>query len=166
MNDSQTQERAIKADKKARMLAVLICIVWACVGAALIEWVLPWGQEQLERAEPGQASRVMQLLIGFIFLSIIPFAAYLFRFGFRAVRHRQMPPPGTRVIRDTKALEGDKAVTRGRLIMLMALLLTALGLLGGLYLPYKIGKAFSEQIRQPASQQEQPETRRVGLAPP
>ena len=148
MNNSETQERVIKADKKTRALAVLICIVWACVGVALIEWVLPWGQEQLERAEPGQASRVMQLLVGFIFLSIIPFAAYLFRFGLRAVAHRQMPPPGTRVIRDTKLLEGDKAVTRGRLIMLMALLLVVLGLLGGLYLPYKIGKAFSDQIRQ------------------
>jgi len=148
MNNSETQERVIKADKKTRALAVLICIVWACVGVALIEWVLPWGQEQLERAEPGQASRVMQLLVGFIFLSVIPFAAYLFWFSLRAVAHRQMPPPGTRVIRDTKLLEGDKAVTRGRLIMLMALLLVVLGLLGGLYLPYKIGKAFSDQIRQ------------------
>jgi len=152
MNDTQAQERVIKAGRGARALAVLVCIVWVCVGAALIAWVLPWGQEQLERAEPGQASRVTQLLIGSIFLSVIPFAAYLFRFGLRAVTHRQMPPPGTRVIMGTKVLEGGKAVVRGRLIMVMALLLVALGLLGGLYLPYKIGKAFSEKIQQASPQ--------------
>jgi Na+/phosphate symporter len=62
-----------------------------------------------------------------------------------------MPPPGTRVIKDTKVLVGDKAVTRGRLLMAIALLLVSLGLAGGLYLPYKLGKAFGEQIRQTTS---------------
>lgn len=64
--------------------------------------------------------------------------------------YRQMPPPGTRVIVDTKVLEGDKAVTRGRLIMIMALMLIGVGLIGGLHLPYKIKKAFGEQINNSA----------------
>jgi hypothetical protein len=166
MNNAQSQEHVIKADKRARMLFIITWIVCVCVGAALIRWVLPWGQGQLERAESGDALRIIQILIAFIFLSVIPFGVYLFRLGLRAVRCRQMPPPGTRVIKNTKVLEGDRAVTRGRLIMALALLLVMLGLAGGLYLPYKIGKAFGEQIQKPAPQEKQTETRRVGLAPP
>lgn len=157
MNDAQSQERVIKADKRARMLVIIAWIACVCVGVALIRWVLPWGQGQLEQAEPEDALHVIQLVIGFIFLSVIPFGVYLFRLGCRVVTHRQMPPPGTKVIIDTKVLEGDKAVIRGRLIMVIALLLVALGLAGGLYLPYKIGKVFGERVRQPAPQTERTE---------
>ena len=146
MNDAQSQECVIRADKRVRMLVILAWIACVCAGVALIRWVLPWGQGQLERAEPAKALRAIQIVIGFIFLSIIPFSVYLFRLGLRAVRCRQMPPPGTKVIVDTKVLVGDKAVTRGRLIMVIALLLVALNLAGGLYLPYNLGKAFGELI--------------------
>ena len=146
MNDAQSQERVIKADRSARMLVIIAWIVCVCVGVALTRWVLPWGQGQLERTEPGAALRIIQLVVSLIFLSVIPFGVYLFRLGLQAVRCQQMPPPGTKVIVDTKVLVGDKAVTRGRLIMLIALLLVALGLAAGLYLPYKLGKVFGDQI--------------------
>jgi UDP-N-acetylmuramyl pentapeptide phosphotransferase/UDP-N-acetylglucosamine-1-phosphate transferase len=163
MNDAQSQECVIKADKRARMLFIIAWIVCVCVGVALIRWALPWGQGQLEQAEPATTLLAIQIAIGLIFLSTIPFSVYLFRLGLRTVRCRQMPPPGTRVIKDTKVLEGDKAVTRGWLMMAIALVLIALGLAGGLCLPYKIGKAFGEQIRQPAPQEKQAETQGWGL---
>ncbi len=166
MNDDQSQERVIKADKRARMFFIIAWIVCVCVGAALIRWVLPWGQGRLEKAEPAKALLAIQIAIGFIFLSTIPFSVYLFRLGLRAIRCQQMPPPGTRVIKDTKVLEGDKAVTRGRLTIALALALVALGLTGRLYLPYKLGKVFGEQIREPAPQEKPAEARREGLAPP
>ena len=153
MNDAQSQERVIKADKRVRMLVILAWIACICAGLALIRWVLPWGQGQLERAEPAKALRAIQIVNSFIFLSVIPFGVYPFRLGRRVVAHRQMPPPGTKVIMDTKLLEGDKAVTRGQLMMAIALVLISLGLAGGLYLPYKLGKVFGEQIRQPAAQE-------------
>jgi len=64
--------------------------------------------------------------------------------GWQVIKHRQIPPPGTKVIVDTKVLEGDKAVTRGRLIIAISLVLIVLGLFGGLYFPYKLGKVFGE----------------------
>jgi hypothetical protein len=166
MNDAQSQERVIKADRSARMLVIIAWIVCVCVGVALTRWVLPWSQGYLPQADPRVSLRIIQLIAALMFLSIIPFGVYLFRLGLQAVRCRQMPPPGTRVIKDTKVLEGDKALTRGRLIMAVALLFSALGLIGGLYLPYKLGKVFGERIGQPAPQEKQAETRRVGLAPP
>ncbi len=166
MNDAQSQERVIKADKRARMIFIIAWIACVCVGAALIRWALPWGQGHLEQAEPAKALLAIQVVVGFIFLSVVPFGVYLFRLGLRAVQCRQMPPPETKVIVDTKVLEGDKAMTRGRLMMALALLLLTLGLIGGLFLPYKLGKAFGEQIREPAPQEKQAETHRVRLAPP
>lgn len=166
MNDDQSQERVIKADKRARMLFILAWIACVCVGVALIRWALPWGQGHLEQAEPAKALLAIQVVVGFIFLSVVPFGVYLFRLGLRAVQCRQMPPPGTKVIVDTKVLEGDKAMTRGRLMMLIALLLIALGLAGGLYLPYKLGKVFGEQIHPASPQKEPAEDRSAGLAPP
>jgi len=157
MNDAQSQQHVIKADKRTRMFFILAWIACVCAGVALITWGLPWGQGRLEKAEPAKALLVIQLVTGFIFLSIIPFGVYLFRLGLRAVRCRQMPPPGTRVITDMKVLEGDKAVTRGRLMMVLALLLVALGFAGGLYLPYKLGKVFGEQSGQPVPQASQAE---------
>jgi hypothetical protein len=149
-SDAEEQGRLIKADKIACRLIVAAYIAGTVLVILLLMYILPRGRDQLEQTDPVILLRAIQIILGFIFLSIIPFGVYLFRLGTRAVKHRQMPPPGTRVIVDTKVLEGDKAVTRGRLIMIMALLLVAMGLIGGLYLPYKIKKAFGERIINPA----------------
>ena len=96
--------------------------------------------------DPDVLLRIIRIVIAFIFLSIVPFGLYMCRLGWRVIKHKQMPPPGTKVLVDTKVLEGDKAVTRGRLIIALAMLLIVLGLYGGLYFPYKLGKVFGEQI--------------------
>ncbi len=155
MNDGQSQQHVIKADKRTRMLFILAWIVCVCVGVVLTKWGLPWAQGQLEQAEPAKALVAIQIFIGFVFLSVVPCGVYLFRFGQRVVRFQQMPPPGTKVIVDTKVLVGAKAVTRGRLIMIAALLLTAMDLASGLYLPYMISKEFGEIVRQPVPQTSQ-----------
>jgi hypothetical protein len=86
--------------------------------------------------------------MAFIFLSIVLFGLYMCLFGWKVIKHKQIPPPGTKVIVDTKVLEGEKAVTRGKIIIAVSLVLIAVGLYSGLYFPYKLGKVFSEQIRQ------------------
>jgi len=155
MNDAQSQQPVIKADKRTRTFFILAWIVCVCVGVVLTKWGLPWGQGQLERTEPATALVVVQIVIGSVFLIAVPSGVYLFLFGRRVVACRQMPPPGTKVIVDTKVLVGAKAVARGRLMMALALLSIVTGLAGGLYLPYMIGKEFGEILRQPAPQTSQ-----------
>lgn len=152
MDNTQVQERMIKADKRIRMLVVIAYLVSVLVLAVLLIWVLPWSEGRLEQAEPEVMLRIIRIVIAFIFLSIVPFGLYMCRLGWRVIRHKQMPPPGTKVIVDTRVLEGDKAVTRGKLIIAISLLLIVLGLYGGLYFPYKLGKVFGEQIYQSAPQ--------------
>ena len=60
------------------------------------------------------------------------------------MRCRWMLSLGTRVIRDTKVIEGDAAVTRGRLVTTLAVILFAFSLLGGLYFPHYLGRLFSD----------------------
>ena len=116
-------------------------------------WMLLWSESKLEQVkEPQVLLRIIRIVIAFIFLSIVPFGLYMCRFGWRVIKHRQMPPPGMKVIVDTKVLESDKAVTRGRLIIAISLVLIVLSLYGGLYFPYKLGKVFDKQITQTAPQ--------------
>jgi ABC-type Mn2+/Zn2+ transport system permease subunit len=46
-----------------------------------------------------------------------------------------------------RVLEGDKAVTRGRRMAIIASVLIVVGLVGGLYIPYKLGSTYGPQIR-------------------
>jgi hypothetical protein len=155
MDEAQQQEKTvkvIKADKRIRLLVILSYIISVLILAVLVGWILPWSEGRLKQAEPEVMLRIIRIVIAFIFLSIVPFGLYMCLFGWRVIKHRQMPPPGTKVVVDTKVLKGDKAVTRGRLIIVMAFVLIVLGLFGGLYFPYKFGKVFGEQISPAAPQ--------------
>jgi len=156
MDDVQSQEHVIKADKLVRTIIVVAWIVCVILGVVMVKWVVPWGQDRLEKAEPAKALRIMQVVIAFIFLSTLPFSACLYWLGRRAVVYRQMPPPGTRVIKNTRLLEGDNAVKRGRLIMGIAVVLLAVALAGGLYMPYKLGKVFGEKAGRASPDTTQP----------
>jgi len=141
----------VRADKKARRLAMVILAGGLLLGVSLMLWVMPWVQRSLERQGRETALRALQVMTAIVFLSLAPFSVYLYWYGWRVVRSRRMPPPGTRVIRDTKVIEGDAAVTRGRLAMALAVILLAVSLLGGLYLPYHLGKVFGDRQSMPHS---------------
>jgi hypothetical protein len=143
--DAQEQDRLIKANKKVCKLIVAAYIV-GTVLVILLLYILSPGRERIEDVKPAFSLRVIQIILGYIFLSIVPLGVYLFYFGRRAILRRRVPPPDTTLIMDMKLLEGNKAVTRGRLMMGIGVVLIALGLIGGLYVPYRITKAFADQI--------------------
>ncbi|MHC4702931.1 MAG: hypothetical protein ACYTFQ_20395 [Planctomycetota bacterium] len=144
---AQGQDNVIKADKRVRKLVMIgyIVAVMILLGVLTI-WSSKLRGKSLEGLELQTALLIVKAIIGFLFLSILPFGLYLCRFGWRAIKHREMPPPGTTVIIDTKIIEGKKAVMRGRIIMALSIVLMALSLVGGLYFPYKLGRVFGTQI--------------------
>lgn len=155
MDNMQSKEiaaKVIKADKKIRTIIILAYIVAVLVMVVLLVWILPLSSGKLEQTEPEVMLRIIRIVIAFIFLSIVPLGLYMFRLGWRVIKHKQMPPPGTKVIMDTKILDGDKAVTRGKIIITISLVLIIVGLYGGLYFPYKLKKMFGEQINQRTTQ--------------
>jgi hypothetical protein len=118
--------------------------------------VVPWGLARLEREEPRTVLSVLEAVTAVVFLSVVPMAIYLYRFGRRVVRHRQMPPPGMRLIVNMRLIEGGRAVRRGRLVMTLAAVLLALGLLGGLGLPFCFERVFGARLQGDSSTRSEP----------
>lgn len=116
-----------RADPAVRRQVVLVLVVGTCVGALLIvaferyriplsDWVL---------ADPAVSARRLRLvflgLAGLLLAPLLAFAAYVWSLGGRVVRAREFPPPGFRVVRDTPVVTGERAVSRGRLLKVLAL---------------------------------------------
>jgi hypothetical protein len=115
------------ADPAARRQAVLLVLAGACLGALLIvvleryriplrDWVL---------ANPGTSAHRRQLVVVLLavalFTPLLALGAYLWSLGGKAVRTREFPPRGVRVVRDAPVLTGNKAVSRGGLLQLLGL---------------------------------------------
>ena len=149
--DTTHEPRIMKADPRARVV-LAVCAAILLLGAALATLLIPRGQNYLQGQEPRVTLRVLQGLTAFMFLSVLPISGYMFWFGRRAVRSRQMPPPGTWLIRDTRVIEGDRAVRRGQGLTAIAVILAVIALFAGTWLPYKFGKVFADNPRQSAGQ--------------
>jgi hypothetical protein len=146
----------MRTNKRARAVLIAVLLVGTLIGAAALQWLLPYSGQYVSRQEPQAALRTLQILFAFLFLSVLPLGVYLFWFGYRAVQWRQIPPPGTWVIRDTKVVEGHRAQQRGRIVMALAVLLFALGLFCAIYFPYRLGRVFQGVPSQPSAESAPP----------
>ena len=116
-----------KADPTARRQVALLLIVGTCIGALLIvafeRYRVPLSDWLL--AAPGALAQRLKLVFlalgALVVLPLLAFAAYVWSLGGRAIRAREFPPPGLKVIRDTRVITGENAVSRGRLLKVLAL---------------------------------------------
>jgi hypothetical protein len=115
-----------RADPTARRQAGLVLAVGALVGALVIA-----GFERYRiplrdwMAEPGaSAQRVQWVFVALAACLVAPllaFSAYVWSLGARVRRAREFPPPSLRVIRDTPLITGERAISRARLLQVIAL---------------------------------------------
>jgi hypothetical protein len=125
-----------RADPTARRAAALVLVVGTCIGALLLaaltryriplsDWVLADRAQRIEL--------VFVILTALGSLPLLGLAVYLWSLGGKVVRAREFPPPGLRVVRDTAIVTGERAVLRGRLLKLLAIVCgTASVVLAGL----------------------------------
>jgi hypothetical protein len=126
----------VRADPRQRRLAILTVLATAIVGAVAIHWVLPWAIESIERAVRGGMPRsvvcksTLGVLCAFAFL-VAGFGFWIARLGRSIVAAGRFPPPGQKVIRDTRVLTGRAAEALGRTQTLLgtALIVLAAALL-------------------------------------
>jgi uncharacterized BrkB/YihY/UPF0761 family membrane protein len=67
-----------------------------------------------------------------------------------AIKHRQIPAPGTIFFTDMILFQGEKAVNRGRTIVVAAFVTIVLSLIGAIYFSYYLGKLAGLQNNQKA----------------
>ncbi len=108
-------EKIIRADKKTRIV-YLVLIVLLIIAALFIYryWQNYYGDlSKLADTHPEQAMmKLMSLVKAFILINPIIMAAFMAYFiivGAKTYRSGQFPPPGIKVIRDTKLTRGDQA---------------------------------------------------------
>jgi len=115
-----------KAHPGARRQAILLVAAAVLAGvllffaieryrAPLRDWVLA------DPAVPAERLGLIVMLLAVLLLApLLGFAAYLWSLGGRTLRSRAFPPPEVRVFRDTRVVTGEAAVSRGRLLRLVA----------------------------------------------
>jgi len=122
------------ADPGARKMALLIVAIILVIGILLLALAGIY-QPALEAWLLGETALAQQKvnLILFIFAALlIPqliAAVYFWRFGSAVTRAGRFPPPNYAVIRDIPVVEGQKAMTRGRIIKLLSVVF-GIGFLG------------------------------------
>ena len=131
----------IKADKQYRKFVLAVCLIFIAAGGAIIVWLLSYLQDALEDSDPERALIAVKRLLILISLGIIPVGLYILSLGRKVVKSRQIPPPGVKVIADTKVIAGRKAVIRGWLLICIALLMIGLSLIGAAYAPYMLERS-------------------------
>jgi MFS family permease len=143
------EQEIVRADREYRkkFIGRFIVLYLGCflIGAALILWVFPWLQDKFGRLDGKTAFLVIKAAIIFVFMSMLPIAIYLLRFGQRIIESEQLPPPDTKVIRDTHVIRGDAAVARGRTVVFLSVLMMCVSLMGAFYIPHKMDKIMEKR---------------------
>ncbi len=139
-----------KADPELRRKVLLGAVLATLV---LVVGLIVLGQrfaelEILARESAYQASRQGLALARVLLMTIaggaIVLGGVLGRLSWRTLRSGCYPPPGTRVINDTPVLRGARARRYGR----SGLILSALVIAAGLWIPYSIHEVL-DQLLQP-----------------
>jgi len=149
--DAPVTDTVIKADRKLRLLVGAGYVVALVVFNTLLVRMIESHEQPASEMEPEALLQVVRLTMAFLFLSPVPVALYLCWLGRRAIQHRQMPPPGVKLIIDTRPLAGDEAVTSGRFLRRIGVALIIVGLIVGLYVPHRLTRTFSAQTGQSIS---------------
>ena len=136
--DLDMAKNVVREGKKYRSKILVICVLLVFLCIAFIGWLLPLGIEYLRRLDAETAIFVIEMILVLIFLSVIPFAFYLFMIGRRIVKHERFPPPGTKVIRNTVLIMGDKARLRGQVLVFLSVVLVLIGLIGAFTTHYAL----------------------------
>jgi hypothetical protein len=120
-SDTQaTDQSVVRADPRARRLALLLLAGGTVAGVLVLGWILPWLLESLEEAADTGRVSYRAICIGFlvfvgaIALGVTAIGVSIARNGSRVIAAGRFPLPGARVVRDTRVQTGRAAMVVGR----------------------------------------------------
>lgn len=131
----------LRADRRLRRRLAFAALALVALAVLVLELGAPWLVAKFQH-DPREAVRALKLLMLAAFAPRIPIGVYLFSFGRRAVQAGRFPPPGVRVIVDTRIAQGRAARLRGGVLMLLGLALTGIALFAALVAPALVERSF------------------------
>ncbi len=151
VQDLRMTEKVVqKADKGYRNKYLKRLILFTGLGIVMILWAVPLLGSFLETLKPEQAIKTVVVVLFAMFVPLILMAFYMMNLSRRILKSERFPPPGIKVIRDTVVLEGQRARSRGYLIMILSLILILLSTGFMIYMPYLFNKLL--EVRQHPSE--------------
>lgn len=113
-----------KADPEARSKAIKSLLIGLLAGSLLFllfnQLVGSLNQWIADNAEFLVTHHYVAFLVMLLPVApVIALSIFLIRYAGKIVRSQRFPPPNTPVIRDIRVIEGQSAVTRGRIIQLL-----------------------------------------------
>ena len=130
----ETQEKIIKADAVLKKKIIIFYVIVAIVGVIVFKFSYDYLQEMRVLAQEDidtAADRILLFIHVWLVVSVVAVmgvGGYLLWFALRVLKSGQMPPPGTRVIRDMRIIEGEKAMKRAKVLIIASVLLVIIGL--------------------------------------
>jgi len=124
----------VRADPVLRRRALAIVALAGAVGAAAIQWGLPWLELARVRRPGMQRTICLTFLVVIVVLAlaVIMSGRRVASLGRRTVELQTFPPPGVTLLHDVRRMTGARAVSLGRgyVIVGWTLVVLALALLG------------------------------------
>ena len=120
--------QVVRADKayRIKIIIVLLCFLMVAAGCVLALMSTFQDIERISETDPDTAQEKLRNLVTVISIVIAlfsaVFAAWFIALAYRIVRSGQYPPPGMRVLKDTKLRTGRKARIMAAQQIVMALL--------------------------------------------
>ena len=128
-------EKIVKTDKDFRKKVLLITLLLVVAGIIFILCFQNYltGLRSLAEEYPELAlQRIINSMKIIIFSVMIIYAGagiYFLRLGILTIKASQFPPPGIKVIKDTRLIEGKNAVRKGIIIIILSMLFIISGIL-------------------------------------
>lgn len=113
----------LKADPVYRRKVLIWIFIIALGGSLCLILLMPFLENYLASHKPEVAFNIIKYTL--LILMIIPalFSLYLIRIALRTIKHCQFPPPGIKVVKDTRILYDDAAKSRAVILIVLAVLI-------------------------------------------
>ena len=138
----------LKADSQEQRKALYIVAVFFILGFIIIMWGVPLFVAYVKQKPHQEALQILCTTLSICFLSVLPIAAIIYRYGHRILKAGQSPIPSAQVFRDTEIVTGEAAQRRGRILIGISIFLALASLLGA-FTAYRLYKSFDDHKTKP-----------------
>ena len=116
-------EEIIKADQSSKIKVFIFMIIIISIFLVLNFILFPQIRFWIEQNQILKATKAIKIILVALFIGIIPFAIQMAIIAIRIIKSKQFPYPNQKVIKDTKIIYGEKAELKGKILLILSILL-------------------------------------------